>query len=189
MKNNQTKFILVISAIAVAALFRLIPHWPNFTPMATIALMGGALVANRFMGFIIPLIALLISDVLTITFINYRWISLEDYFTSSSTLLLYFSFVAITALGLLLRNRQSWSNLATASLASALVFFLISNFGDWLGNSLPKTFAGLLATYELGIPFFSYNLLGNLFYTFLFFGIFHFIYSKNPQLTKETVRK
>ena len=189
MKNNQTKFILVISAIAVAALFRLIPHWPNFTPMATIALMGGALVANRFLGFIIPLIAFLISDVLTITLINYRWISLEDYFTSPSTLLLYSSFIAITALGLLLRNRQSWSNLATASLASALIFFIISNFGDWLGNTLPKTFAGLLATYELGIPFFSYNLLGNLFYTFLFFGIFHFIYSKNPQLVKETVRK
>ena len=78
MKNNQTKFILVISAIAVAALFRLIPHWPNFTPMATIALMGGALLANRFMGFIIPLIALLISDVLTITLINYQWITVED---------------------------------------------------------------------------------------------------------------
>ena len=76
MKNSQPKFILVISAIAVAALFRLIPHWPNFTPMATIALMGGALVANRFLGFIIPLIALLISDVLTVTLINYRWISL-----------------------------------------------------------------------------------------------------------------
>jgi hypothetical protein len=189
MKNSQPKFILVISAIAVAALFRLIPHWPNFTPMATIALMGGALVANRFLGFIIPLIALLISDVLTVTLINYRWISLEDYFTSPSTLILYASFIAITTLGLLLRNRQSWSNLATASLASALIFFLLSNFGDWLGNTLPKTFAGLLATYELGIPFFSYNLLGNLFYTFLFFGIFHFIYSKNQQLAKETVRK
>ena len=97
MKNSQPKFILVISAIAVVALFRLIPHWPNFTPMATIALMGGALVANRFLGFIIPLIALLISDVLTVTLINYRWISLEDYFTSPSTLILYSSFIAITA--------------------------------------------------------------------------------------------
>jgi hypothetical protein len=82
MKNSQPKFILVITAIAIAALFRLIPHWPNFTPMATIALMGGALVANRLLGFIIPLIALFISDVLTVTLINSRWISLEDYFTS-----------------------------------------------------------------------------------------------------------
>jgi hypothetical protein len=189
MKNTQPKLILVISAVAVAALFRLIPHWPNFTPMASIALMGGALVANRFLGFAIPLIALFISDLLTITLINYQWITVEDYFSSPSTLLLYLSFIAITAIGFLLRNRQSWKNLATASLVSALIFFAISNFGVWLGNTLPKTFAGLLATFELGIPFFSYNLLGNVFYTFLFFGIFHFIYSKNPQLAKETIKK
>lgn len=189
MKNIQPKLILVISAVAVAALFRLIPHWPNFTPMASIALMGGALVANRFMGFIIPLIALVISDVLTIKLINYQWITVEDYFSSPSTLLLYLGFIAIIAIGFLLRKRHSWTNLASASLASALIFFLISNFGVWLGNSLPKTFVGLLATFELGIPFFSYNLLGNVFYTFLFFGIFHFIYSKNPNLAKETVRK
>ena len=188
MKNIQPKLILVISAVAVAALFRLIPHWPNFTPMASIALMGGALVANRFLGFIIPLIAFFISDILTISLINYQWITVEEYFNSPSTLLLYLSFIAITAIGFLLRNRQSWTNLASASLASALVFFFLSNFAVWLSNSLPKTFSGLLATYELGIPFFSYNLLGNVFYTFLFFGIFHFVLSKNPKLAKETVR-
>ncbi|MFM2285963.1 MAG: hypothetical protein RLZZ543_1460 [Bacteroidota bacterium] len=188
MKNIQPKLVLVLTAIAVAAVFRLLPHWPNFTPMAAIALMGGALLSNRILGFIVPLLALLVSDVLTVTLINYRWISLSDYFSSSSTALLYLSFVAMTAIGYWMRNRQSWSNLAGASLLSAIVFFLISNFGDWTINTLPKTASGLLATYELGIPFFGYNLMGNLFYTFLFFGIFYYAVNKNPKLAEQRVR-
>jgi hypothetical protein len=188
MKKIQPKFILVLSAIAIAAIFRLVPHWPNFTPMATIALMGGALVANRFLGFAIPLIALFLSDILTVTLINFRWTSLEEYFSSPATALLYLSFIGMTAIGFWMRNRQNWSNLAGASLASAILFFLVSNFGAWMYNPLPKTFSGLLTTYELGIPFFSFNLLGNLLYTFLFFGIFYYITSANPKLAKEKVR-
>ncbi len=189
MKILQPKLIIVLSAIAVAAVFRLIPHWPNFTPMAAIALMGGALISNRLMGFIIPLIALFISDILTITFINYRWISLGEFFTSPSTALIYLSFILMTFIGFGMRNRQSWGNLAGASLLSAIVFFVISNFGDWMINTLPKTGAGLLATYELGIPFFGYNLLGNLFYSFLFFGLFHYFTTSNQRLAKQRVRR
>jgi len=188
MKKLQPRFLLVLSAIFIASFFRLLPHWPNFTPMAAIALMGGALISNRLVGVIIPLIAMLISDILTITFINYRWITFEDYFSSPSTALLYLSFILITFMGYWLRERQSWSNLALTSLLSACVFFLITNFGDWLINPLPKTAAGLLATYELGIPFFGYNLLGNLFYTFLFFGVFYYLNTSNQKLAKERVR-
>jgi hypothetical protein len=66
MKNIQPKFIVVLTAIVVASVFRLLPHWPNFTPIATIALLGGSMISNRFLSFAVPVIAMVISDFLTI---------------------------------------------------------------------------------------------------------------------------
>lgn len=187
MKNIQPKIILVISAIAVAAVFRLLPHWPNFTPVATIALMGGALVSARALSFLLPLAAMFISDILTIVFINGRYITVGEYFSSEGTALIYLSIVAMTAIGFFLKSRRSIPALAMASTASAVVFFLMSNFGAWLTNTLPKTGAGLMATYEMGIPFFANNLAGNLFFTFVFFGILSWAGQSSGKLQEKRV--
>lgn len=205
MKKNQPKVILVLSAIMVAAIFRLIPHWPNFTPMAAIALAGGALVTNRFLGFALPLVAMFFSDLLTVMFINYQWTTPAEYFTSPETGLVYLSVVAMTAIGVWFGNRnyskttsensgkffekKYSTDLLNVSFLSALVFFLISNFGTWISASglLPKTFAGLIGTYELGIPFFGYNLIGNIFYSFLMFGFFHAVSDLKLSAKRETI--
>lgn len=188
MKNIQPKLVLVISAIAVAAIFRLLPHWPNFTPVATIALMGGALIASRAVSIIIPLVAMFISDILTIQLINHRFITLSEYFSSEGTALIYLSIIAMTAIGFFLKKRRSIAALTMASTASAIVFFLLTNFGAWLTNILPKTGAGLLATYEMGIPFFANNLAGNLFFTFVFFGILSYMTQSNSKLVEERIK-
>ena len=187
MKNIQPKIVLVVSAIAVAAIFRLLPHWPNFTPVATIALMGGALVSARALSFVLPLVAMFISDILTIQFINGRYITVAEYFSSEGTALIYLSILAMTAIGFFLKTRRSIPALAMASTASAVVFFLMTNFGAWLTNSLPKTGAGLMATYEMGIPFFANNLAGNLFFTFVFFGIIAFSSQTTGKLQEKRV--
>lgn len=206
MKKNQPKIILVLSAIMVAAIFRLIPHWPNFTPMAAIALAGGALVTNRFLGFALPIVAMFISDLLTVLFINYQWTTPSEYFTSPETALVYLSIVAMTALGAWFGGRnysksttensgkffekKFSTDLLNVSFLSALVFFLISNFGTWISahSMMPKTFVGLIGTYEMGIPFFGYNLLGNIFYSFLMFGFFHAVTDFKTSLKRETIQ-
>lgn len=206
MKKNQPKIILVLSAIMVAAIFRLIPHWPNFTPMAAIALAGGALVTNRFLGFALPLLAMFISDLLTVLFINYQWTTPSEYFTSPETALVYLSIVAMTTIGAWFGSRnysksttensgkffekKFSSDLLNVSFLSALVFFLISNFGTWISanSMMPKTFVGLIGTYEMGIPFFGYNLLGNIFYSFLMFGFFHAVTDFKTSLKRETIQ-
>jgi len=203
MKNQ--KLTLVLSAIFVASLFRLLPHWPNFTPMATIALLGGVYLSNRFFAFLVPLVAMVISDILTVVLINFRYISLEDYFTTPSTYITYFAFAVITMLGFVLKGRDSETStdittsgkknfpvlsakLASVSVAAAVLFFIISNFGAWTYNGLPKTLNGLITTYDLGIPFFGNFLLGTLVYNFLFFGFFQVLFQRWPQLTKSYIR-
>src|SRR5712691_6539722 len=59
--NNRR---IVLTAIVLAAAFsRLVPHPPNVTPIAAMALFGGAYLANRKFAYLLPLAATLLSDV------------------------------------------------------------------------------------------------------------------------------
>ena len=56
------KFYVVLTMIFAAALMRLIPHWPNFTPIAATALFGGTFLKRKELAFLIPVSAMLLSD-------------------------------------------------------------------------------------------------------------------------------
>lgn len=199
MKNVKPNTILVAGAILAAALFRLVPHWPNFTPMGAIALMGGALVANRLAGALIPLLAMVISDYLTVVLINFAWTTPAEYFTTPQTGFVYLGILSNVVIGYLLGNvsikkdgfslfsKQFSASLLSASLVSAILFFLISNFGTWMSGLTPGN-PSLMAVYALGIPFFGYSLLANVFYSFLFFGLFQVVCERWPALRAASVR-
>lgn len=191
MNEFKPKFVLAAIAVLSLAFFRLIPHYPNFTPMATIALMGGAFIANRKLSIIIPFIALAITDLLTIQVINFGWTTPSEYFTSFSALGVYASFLVMIMLGWNVRNNINLKSITTAAVLSSIAFFVISNFGVFMGGTLPKTWAGLVLTYEIAIPFFAPTLAGSLLYTYLFFGIIFLVCSKWPELrtSKVIVRK
>jgi len=75
--TGRTTF--VVGMILMAALSRLIQHEPNFTSTTAMALFGGAYLATRRMGVIVPLAALLISDaaleVLTRAGLTFGWMA------------------------------------------------------------------------------------------------------------------
>ena len=58
------RFALLVGLIVLAALSRLIPHPPNFAPIAAIALFGGAVFADRRLAYAVPVVAMLLSDLL-----------------------------------------------------------------------------------------------------------------------------
>ena len=60
MKVNQN-IALAVLMILIAALTRLIPHYPNFTAVGAVALFGGAYLSRR-LAFIVPFLALFLSD-------------------------------------------------------------------------------------------------------------------------------
>jgi uncharacterized protein DUF6580 len=74
-------------------------------------------------------------------------------------------FAAYVALGwALLRRTESPFKIGGATLAASLIFFLVSNFGSWIGQALPYgySFAGLIDCYVAGIPFYRGTLIGDL---------------------------
>src|SRR5215208_7087089 len=64
MTANHSRLIALLSAIAAAAVLRLMPHPPNFTPIGAMALFSGAYLDRRALAFVAPLAALLLSDLL-----------------------------------------------------------------------------------------------------------------------------
>ncbi len=133
------------------------------------ALFSGAHFRTRWAAFAVPLAALLISDV----FLGFY----------SSMGVTYGCFSLIVLLGMTLSGKRSIGRLAAASLASSILFFLLSNFGVWLFDHMySRNGQGLLACYAAALPFFQGTLLGDLSYTALLFGVFHLAETRFPSL-------
>jgi len=149
--------ILLIIILTLFAVFsRLIPHPPNFTPLLAIALYSGISFKNRSL-FIIPLIAMLISDF----FLGYH----------NSIIWVYLSLLIIFYIGYISFRKYSFQNLILLSFVSSVMFFVLSNFGVWI-IGYPISLEGIIACYVAAIPFFH----NTLFSTLLFSSIFHFSY-------------
>jgi hypothetical protein len=170
--------------IFIAVLSRLLPHPPNFSPIEAVALFGGAYFAKRHWALLVPLLAMFASDLLLGVFNGGIYWS---YFASAGYLLVYACIALSTLLGFGLRGKVSASRLLSYSLAGSLLFFVVTNFGVWMSDSMyPKTAAGLIATYVAGVPFFQWTVLGTLFYAAVLFGGFELLRSRVPALRAQT---
>ncbi|MFA6949590.1 MAG: DUF6580 family putative transport protein [Lentimicrobiaceae bacterium] len=171
-KFFTSRMIFVITAILVAAVMRLIPHWPNFTPVAAIAIFGGAYINRKVLAFILPVAAMLISDLI----IGFH----------TTMLAVYAGMLISVGIGMMLRNRVKAGNVVIASVVSSVIFFLITNFAAWYTGLMPYTrdFAGLVQAYIAGVPFFNNGLLGDLFYSTVLFGSFYLVSRRVPSMVQ-----
>lgn len=147
------------SLILLAALSRLVPHPDNFAPIAALGLFSGACLHSRRF-WLVPVLALLLSD------------GLIGFYHPVTMLSVYCGFILCALLGqTMLAHRRSLSALAGTTLAGSLIFFLLSNLGDWLsGVNYPLTWAGLRDCYLMAVPFFRNTVAGDLFYVAVLFG-------------------
>ena len=106
---------------------------------------------------------------------------------SAGSLLVYLCIAVSALLGFGLRGRANAPRVAAYSLLGSVLFFVVTNFGAWLGSPMyPQTGAGLAAAYVAGIPFFQYTVLGTLFYSTLLFGTFAWLRARSPALLAQT---
>lgn len=160
-KASFIKYSVAFVLIFGAAMSRMVPHVPNFTPLAAIALFGGFYFDRKF-AFIAPLAAMLVSDY----FIGF----------SADWMFVYGSLLAIGAMAVMLQNRKSAAVVAGTTLASSVLFFVVTNFGVWAMQSwYPKTLAGIIDCYAMALPFFRNTLAGDVFYVAAMFGIYEVV--------------
>ncbi len=168
-KLISPRFLVLCAMIAAAAFTRLIPHLPNFTAMGAMALFGGAYFTNKKLAFAVPLIAMFLTDLI----LGFH----------STILSVYFAFALMVVIGMTMIQKKKVSNIVLASVVAAVLFFLITNFAFWMTDVMyPMTAAGLAECYVAALPFFGYNLVGNLFYAGVMFGLFELARMRFPQL-------
>lgn len=183
MENKKTSIFIISGLILVAALSRLLPHAPNFTPVGATALFGAAYFAKKYWAFIIPFIALWASDLILNNVFYAQYYEGFAWFTGGF-LWIIGAFAIITLFGMGFLKKITPISLLGSSVVASALFFLITNFGSWLSSGFyPKTGSGLIACYAAGVPFFWNTLAGDLFYVAVLFGAYEFIKSYNSKLT------
>ena len=149
---------MVFLMIVLAAGSRLLPHPPNFAPVAAIGLFAGAL-SGRRVGWLVPFVALLASD------------SVLGFYHPVGMLWNYLAFATCLLLGSgWLRERRSLGRITVAVLSSSVAFFVLSNFGMWASGYYPRTTAGLVECYVAALPFFRNTFASDVFYSAVLFG-------------------
>lgn len=190
MKSKlNLRFGLVALMIVLAAASRLLPHPPNFTPIGGMALFGAAYFSRKYLAFLIPLLALWLSD-LVLNNVIYPMMYPEYYdgaFAWGISPYVYGSVILITLLGFGLLKKIKMPRLLAGSVLASALFFLVTNFGVWAsGMTYPMTMDGLMACYAAGIPFFWNTLAGDLFYVAVLFGSYELV--QQQLLSKDLVK-
>jgi hypothetical protein len=162
--EDKMKILLPLSIIIFAVILRLLPHPPNFAPIAAMAIFGGAYLNKKY-ALAIPLLAMFFSDFIlgfhsTIPFV-------------------YGSFLISGLMGMWIGKKRSLSRFFFGTFLSSVLFFIVTNFGVFLTTSLyPKTLDGLILCFTMAIPFFRNTILSDLFYVSLFVASYEFILTK-----------
>ncbi len=167
MKSSNRKLILALVLIAAGVILRLLQLTPNFSPVTAIALFGGACLTDKRLSLIVPVVSLLLGDIFLSVMNHYPLFH-------DTILFVYGAYLLIALLGWQLRDgRFSYGKTLGFAVAASVLFFFLTNFGVWAAGSLyPQTAEGLTACFTMAIPFYKFTLLGDLVYTFLFFGIY-----------------
>jgi hypothetical protein len=169
-KKINVQFSVLAALVLVAAFSRLIPIMPNFSPLCAIGLFGAAHFDKKWKAFLIPITATFLSDLFINNVIyaqffpNFTWFYEGFYWQ-------YGSYMLVTLASLFIFNKISAPKVILGATVSTAIFFLISNFGCWIGSTTyTQNFQGLMTCYAAGVPFLKGTFLGDLAYSGLLFG-------------------
>ena len=149
--ENRKSIYIVLCLVSLLALSRLIPHPPNFTPVLGMAVFSGAILSKRLIAYLIPLIAMLLSDL----YLGFH----------ASMLVVYFSLAICVLIGTLIETRISILSSLMGISFGVLAFFLITNFAVWYGSGMYEfSISGLMTCYFMGLPFVQNTFISSILY-------------------------
>ncbi len=178
MNQSKTQLLfaaaLVVFAIATRVIFNAL-HFYNFNAVMAAGLFAGAYLGSRRMGFILPLVAMLATDI-AIGFYDWRLMA----FVYGAIALAFF-------LGRFYSRNRTLPRFVGSVLSGSALFFIVTNGAVWLLSVdaiYPKTIAGLSACYAAGLPFYRNALMGDLLWSAVLFGCYELFQLKSPKLAK-----
>lgn len=166
MKQNKSLLLAFALLIITGSVFRV----AGFAPQIAMAVFGGAVIRDKRLAFLLPLLSMFLSDVLYQVLFSYGYVPYGGFYEGQVSN--YILLAAITLIGFSARN-LNWIRIASATLAAPVLYFLASNFLVWFGGGglqRPKTFSGLMMCYNDAIPFFRSGLTSTILFSAILFG-------------------
>ena len=152
---------VIIGVLIALSASRFIPHPPNFTSLIAISFYIPAVFGIRYIPIVV--FALLFTDLI----IGFHSTIL---FTSGSVILI----------GLISKFfNKSILFRVSGAIMGAVIFFLFSNFGVWLGGYYGYNLNGLISCYLLALPFFGNTLVSTILFSAVIEGILKIELIKN----------
>ena len=187
MKNNGRLilFTVILVVLATACKFFFGPElaWSGFSPVIAIALFSGFIIKQKDMSFMLPLLALFISDAVIQVLYSQDMFPYAGFYNGQWKN--YLILMTATLIGWTLKGRN-YSSLIAGAVAAPTIFFLMSNLGVWMSATeavYTKDFNGLMTCYTAGLPFYKNALIATLVFLPGILFLYNYMASKKTQLT------
>ena len=187
MKINKNililSIVLVVLATACKYFFGPNPTMSGFSPIIAIALFAGFIIQQKDRSFVLPLLALLLSDVI----IQGLYLSGNFEYAGfySGQWKNYLLLLAAVLIGWQLKGKKL-SGILKGAIIAPVVFFLASNTLVWMSvNEIvyAKSFAGWLTSLEAGLPFFRNSLIATMVFLPVILVVYNYFDRKKLVLT------
>ncbi len=180
MKIDKSTTVSFILLIVIASLYRVLPGRPlGFAPQIAMALFGGAVIKDKKLSFLLPLLSMFISDLIYQFLYKNGLCSLPGFYNGQLTN--YLLFAGITIIGFWIKKENILS-IFVGSVIGATAYFFASNFLVWAFGGLnisnipyPKSFVGIIDCYTAALPFYKGSLMATLIFSTVLFGGYYVI--------------
>jgi hypothetical protein len=147
----------------------------TFTPIFAAALFGVSFFKDLRIGFLLPLAAVMLADVLIGLLAGLAMGVKEGlaYAIYPGQIVNYIGLLVASSAGLLTRQKKNVLRIACATITAPTIYFIVSNFGVWSFDTMinyPKTVAGLLQAYVAAVPFYKMSVISTIFYSGVLFS-------------------
>lgn len=170
MKQSTIMILVATGVILLSAVSRVVFYPYNFSPEIAMALFSGAVIKDKRLVFIMPLMSMFLADVL------FEVTGIAQGFWGWGQLVGYGTLMLIALLGTNLKKINVISVIGF-SIASSLLFFFISNGSVWFlsPSYYARTFSGFMDCLAAGIPFLKNNIMADLVFSGVFFCGYAFL--------------
>ena len=190
MKNTKTLIWSFILLVFIAAIYRIIPGRPyGFAPQWAMAIFAGAVISNKKLAFIMPVLSMFISDMFYQLLYMGGLYDMSGFYEGQWQNYVLFALLVFIGFAI---NKINVINIGAASVVAPTVYFLLSNFLVWSGTGTrglgrPKTLNGLLLCYSDGVPFYLTSISATLVFSAILFGTFLLIRQAGQRLPIKNV--
>lgn len=188
MKLNSRNIVFTVVLIAIATITKIICaanlSLSGFSPIIAIALFSGMIIKDKQASFLMPLLALFISDVLIQILYKFGVFAFAGFYKGQ--FINYALILLTTLIGWALQGKKL-ASIATGAIIAPTLFFLLSNFSVWFFSTTHTLYSydakGLMACYIAALPFYKNALTATIVFLPAILAGYNYIVKAKPRLT------